>query len=109
MALVSNIRPLLCAAAVAALFAAPQAGFCAGEAPLAQRAATGDITQWGGARRLQNDQTQLLRDSIKKRTAKNVILLIGDGMGDSEITAARNFARGAAGAFPGLDALPVTF
>ena len=40
--------------------------------------------------------------------AKNVILLIGDGMGDSEITAARNFARGAAGAFPGLDALPVT-
>ena len=108
MALVSNIRPLLCAAAVAALFAAPQAGFCAGEAPLAQRAATGDITQWGGARRLQNDQTQLLRDSIKKRTAKNVILLIGDGMGDSEITAARNFARGAAGAFPGIDALPVT-
>lgn len=108
MALVSNVRPLLCAAAVAALFAAPQAGFCAREAPLAQRAATGDITQWGGARRLQNDQTQLLRDSIKKRTAKNVILLIGDGMGDSEITAARNFARGAAGAFPGLDALPVT-
>lgn len=108
MALVSNVRPLLCAAAVAALFAAPLAGFCAGEAPLAQRAATGDITQWGGARRLQNDQTQLLRDSIKKRTAKNVILLIGDGMGDSEITAARNFARGAAGAFPGLDALPVT-
>ena len=29
-------------------------------------------------------------------------------MGDSEITAARNFARGAAGAFPGIDALPVT-
>ena len=108
MALVSNVRPLLCAAAVAALFAAPRAGFCAGEAPLAQRAAMGDITQWGGARRLQNDQTQLLRDSIKKRTAKNVILLIGDGMGDSEITAARNFARGAAGAFPGIDALPVT-
>ena len=108
MALVSNVRPLLCAAAVAALFAAPQAGFCAGEAPLAKSAAAGDITQWGGARRLQNDQTQLLRDSIKKRTAKNVILLIGDGMGDSEITAARNFARGAAGAFPGLDALPVT-
>ena len=37
-----------------------------------------------------------------------MILLIGDGMGDSEITAARNFARGAAGAFPGIDALPVT-
>ena len=108
MALVSNVRPLLCAAAVAALFAAPQPGFCAGETPLAPRAAMGDITQWGGARRLQNDQTQLLRYSIKKRTAKNVILLIGDGMGDSEITAARNFARGAAGAFPGLDALPVT-
>jgi len=37
-----------------------------------------------------------------------VILLIGDGMGDSEITAARNQARGAGGFFPGLDALPLT-
>ncbi|MDR2113997.1 MAG: alkaline phosphatase, partial [Bifidobacteriaceae bacterium] len=39
---------------------------------------------------------------------RNVILLIGDGMGDSEITVARNYEHGAAGAFPGIDALPVT-
>ena len=37
-----------------------------------------------------------------------MILLIGDGMGDSEITAARNFAHGTGGFFPGLDALPLT-
>ncbi|PLK81094.1 alkaline phosphatase, partial [Klebsiella pneumoniae] len=40
--------------------------------------------------------------------AKNVILLIGDGMGDSEITAARNYAEGAGGFFKGIDALPLT-
>lgn len=108
MTLVSNVRPLLVAAAVAAVFALPQAGVCAGQAPLIDRAATGDVTQWGGARRVHADQTKLMQDSLKKTHAKNVILLIGDGMGDSEITAARNFACGAAGAFPGIDALPVT-
>lgn len=76
--------------------------------PLIDRAAKGDITAVGGARRLQGDQTEMLRASLSEKRAKNVILLIGDGMGDSEITAARNFARGAAGAFPGLDALPIT-
>ena len=40
--------------------------------------------------------------------AHNVILLIGDGMGDSEITIARNYAEGAAGRFAGIDALPLT-
>jgi alkaline phosphatase len=35
-------------------------------------------------------------------------LLIGDGMGDSEITAARNYAEGAGGFFKGIDALPLT-
>ena len=33
--------------------------------------------------------------------------LIGDGMGDSEITIARNYAKGAAGRFAGIDALLV--
>ena len=108
MTLVSNVRPLFVAAAVAAVFAVPQAGFCAGAAPLIDRAATGGRDAVGRARRVHSDQTQVMRDSLKKTHAKNVILLIGDGMGDSEITAARNFARGAAGAFPGLDALPVT-
>lgn len=73
-----------------------------------QRAATGDITQHGGARRLSGDQTEALKASLSNSTAKNVILLIGDGMGDSEITAARNQAMGAGGFFPGIDALPLT-
>ncbi|MCQ8228097.1 alkaline phosphatase [Pantoea trifolii] len=72
------------------------------------RAANGDVTEHGGARRLTGDQTEALKASLSNSTAKNVILLIGDGMGDSEITAARNQARGAGGFFPGLDALPLT-
>ena len=76
--------------------------------PVVDRAAKGDITLQGGARRLSGDQTDLLLASLAKQRAKNVILLIGDGMGDSEITAARNFAHGAAGAFPGIDSLPIT-
>lgn len=39
--------------------------------------------------------------------ARNVILFIGDGMGDSEITIARNYERGAAGALA-MDTLPIT-
>src|SRR5690606_22684884 len=39
---------------------------------------------------------------------RNVILLIGDGMGDSEITIARNYAEGAGGYFKGIDAMPFT-
>ena len=35
--------------------------------------------------------------------AKNVILFIGDGMGDSEITVARNYLHGVSGSFDGLD------
>jgi alkaline phosphatase len=38
---------------------------------------------------------------------RNVILLIGDGMGDSEITIARNYQYGAAGRL-NMDALPFT-
>ena len=75
------------------------------------RAALGDVTQYAGARRLTGDMTdnyQAVIDLAKKKHAKNVILLIGDGMGDSEITAARNFAKGAGGMFEGLDSLPFT-
>lgn len=64
---------------------------------LENRAAQGDITAPGGARRLTGDQTAALRDSLSDKPAKNIILLIGDGMGDSEITAARNYAEGAGG------------
>lgn len=72
------------------------------------RRAQGDLTEPGGARRLTTDQTEFLKASLSNKTAKNVILLIGDGMGDSEITAARNYALGAGGYFDGIDALPLT-
>ncbi|MDV6210694.1 alkaline phosphatase [Rhodococcus erythropolis] len=72
------------------------------------RAATGELSSNGGARRIDGDQSAAVRDAVNASGAKNVILLIGDGMGDSEITAARNYAEGAAGSFAGLDALPIT-
>ncbi|KNC92169.1 alkaline phosphatase [Trabulsiella odontotermitis] len=75
---------------------------------LDNRAAQGDITTPGGARRLSADQADAIRASINSGKAKNIILLIGDGMGDSEITAARNYAEGAGGYFKGIDALPLT-
>lgn len=61
-----------------------------------------------GPHRLSGDQTQAVRQAIVGGKAKNVILLIGDGMGDSEITIARNYAYGAGGRLPGIDALPLT-
>ncbi|MBA8990278.1 alkaline phosphatase [Curtobacterium pusillum] len=66
------------------------------------------LNQHGGAQRHQGDQTRSIQQAIEKAGAKNVILLIGDGMGDSEITIARNYQYGAAGRLPGLDALPLT-
>ena len=42
-------------------------------------------------------RSQELRQAIDTGKARNVILLIGDGMGTSEITSARNYAVGAAG------------
>lgn len=53
------------------------------------------------------DRTDSARSAIKGGRARNVILLIGDGMGDSEITIARNYARGAAGRLA-MDSLPLT-
>ncbi|WJW81496.1 alkaline phosphatase [Moellerella wisconsensis] len=72
------------------------------------RTAQGDITQFGGARRLSAEQTEAMRAALLNSQAKNVILFIGDGMGDSEITVARNYAEGAGGFFKGIDALPIT-
>ena len=51
---------------------------------LENRAAQGDITAPGGARRLTGDQTAALRDSLSDKPAKNIILLIGDGMGGND-------------------------
>ncbi|MBT1622259.1 alkaline phosphatase [Curtobacterium flaccumfaciens pv. oortii] len=66
------------------------------------------LDQHGGAQRAAGDQTRSVQQAIERAGAKNVILLIGDGMGDSEITIARNYQYGAAGRLPGLDALPLT-
>ena len=55
-----------------------------------------ELAQHGGAQRIA---------AIGNGTAKNVILFIGDGMGDSEITVARDYLRGANGHFEGLDAV----
>ena len=79
-----------------------------GSLPLIQRAAAGPVDVQGGAAREDGDQTQLIRDSLRTGKVKNVILLIGDGMGDSEITVARNYLKGAGGFFAGIDALPLT-
>jgi alkaline phosphatase len=78
------------------------------ERPLLKRSAVGNVDEFGGARRERGDQQQLIEDSLASNRAKNVIIVIGDGMGDSEITVARNYLEGAGGFFPGLDALPLT-
>jgi alkaline phosphatase len=53
------------------------------------------------------DRTQEVRNAIEGGTARNVILFLGDGMGQSEITSARNYQHGAAGRLA-LDELPLT-
>jgi alkaline phosphatase len=54
-----------------------------------------------------SDNTQAARKAIQGGKARSVILLIGDGMGDSEITIARNYHVGAAGRLS-MDRLPLT-
>lgn len=54
-----------------------------------------------------DDRTQDVRNEIRGGSARNVILFIGDGMGHQEITAARNYERGAAGRLA-MDELPLT-
>jgi alkaline phosphatase len=53
------------------------------------------------------DKVQVLAHQIDDRKPKNVIMFLGDGMGDSEITAARYYSAGAAGHLR-MDALPFT-
>lgn len=64
------------------------------------RAATGDLATNGGARRVDGDQSEAIRNAVNASGAKNVILLIGDGMGDSEITLARNYEKGRVASSP---------
>src|SRR5690348_7866046 len=53
------------------------------------------------------DRSDSVRDAIAGGTARNILLFIGDGMGDSEITLARDYFVGAAGRLA-MDALPLT-
>jgi alkaline phosphatase len=53
------------------------------------------------------DATQRTQAALHGGKAKNVILFIGDGMGDSEVTAARCYQYGAAGRM-NLDRFPFT-
>jgi len=97
-ALALSAAALICGAALAAPSIATAAG-------------TPDLSATGGAARISPvdaDLSDTLRAEVEAQDAKNVILLIGDGMGDSEITVARNYQYGAAGRFPGIDALPIT-
>lgn len=66
------------------------------------------LSDHGGAQRNHGDRSSSVSHSVDGGHAKNVILLIGDGMGDSEITSARNYQFGADGRFPGIDAFPLT-
>ena len=117
--LMSKLNRSMLAKSIAAVLAIGMLSACnantntssVNDSALYVRSAAGDVTKFAGARRIQDNQTELYENVLalaKKQHAKNVILLIGDGMGDSEITAARNFAKGAGGYFEGIDALPFT-
>ena len=53
------------------------------------------------------DKSQDLREAIDGGRARNVIMFLGDGMGDSEITIARNYQVGANNRL-WMDTLPFT-
>ncbi len=103
-----NLLAMTVAICVSGVCLSAQANNSADKIMAEKRSAQGDLTQFGGARRLTQDQTDALKAALNNTKAKNVILFIGDGMGDSEITLARNYARGAGGFFEGIDALPFT-
>ncbi|PXA96604.1 alkaline phosphatase [Nostoc sp. 3335mG] len=90
----------------APLFLIAQSALAQENVPDLARAARGDIREPGGARRVAGDMQETYRQLSREGEVRNVILLIGDGMGDSEITIARNYAEGAGGYFKGIDALP---
>ena len=114
-----NFTPCALAAAMiaAGLTAAPNMGAAhdvpTGSLPeqLFDRSARGDVKSYGGASRIAPDSSAEYAAMAAGNSAtavRNVILLIGDGMGDSEITMARNYAKGGGGYFKGIDALPVS-
>ncbi|WP_337647511.1 alkaline phosphatase [Bifidobacterium pullorum] len=81
---------------VAALVATAALAGASGMAYAANGKQAADLAVHGRAQRIENI-------TIGNTQAKNVILFIGDGMGDSEITVARDYLYGANGTFDGLD------
>lgn len=75
---------------------------------LLEPSSKGDIAEFGGATRLKAERTEAMKASLSNRPVKHVILFIGDGTSESEITSARNYVEGASGYFKGLDVLPFT-
>ena len=80
---------------VAVLVAAATLAGVSGMAYAADGKQAADLAVHGGAQRIAG--------MYGNQHAKNVILFIGDGMGDSEITVARDYLHGANGSFDGLD------
>ncbi|TPX03740.1 alkaline phosphatase, partial [Schumannella luteola] len=91
------------ALALTALLVATAAG-TAGALPSPSPDQFGGAARHAAQTRISSDLTSSLRDG----KVDNVILLIGDGMGDSEITIARDYLVGAGGTLAGIDALPAT-
>jgi len=77
----------------------------AGAAAVAVAAAVVGVA--AGATTSHDDNTGDARRAIVGGRARHVIMFLGDGMGDSEITIARNYAVGAAGRLT-MDKLPLT-
>lgn len=65
----------------------------------------GDIIVFGGVCCLMGDQIVVLCDFFSDKFVKNIILLIGDGMGDLEIIVVCNYVQGVGGFFKGIDVL----
>ncbi|MEV8554271.1 alkaline phosphatase [Streptomyces glaucescens] len=84
--------------------------------PVTGRAARRSARRWGGVAAALVTALTVTSAAPAPRTGvtgteparpRNVILLVGDGMGDSEITAARNYTVGAGGRLA-MDRLPMT-
>jgi alkaline phosphatase len=74
---------------------------------LAAAATVATVAGVSGAADGTHDRTDEVRAAVQGGQARNVIMFLGDGMGDSEITIARNYQVGAAGRL-NMDHLPLT-
>src|SRR5699024_3192210 len=72
------------------------------------REATGDVSEHEGCRRVDGAQQPAPAEALSAPAANDVILLIGEAVGESEITVARYDDAGAGTTMKGVEALPVT-